>query len=1092
MKVRNLKQYIEILTKNSSSIPALGGEDDFLLIDYYGKKVILDQHLTDLPNFATDPRTQIYYELMQNAEDAESESLHFFFNDHGILVLNNGRPFRTDSTEGGGQLFEFLFKGKGQKANNPKQIGEHGQGSKLLYSLILPNEYGGDKKESVRKNLMQELRGPILLSWQKESDVMKLCTWSEQPFEYTGNCEDQDYPLLTKIILTYYPAELGEVATLYDGREEELFSKTEMASLVQFLNKIRFNVTWTDFRRGTLLYIPLGEGQGEKMVSNWGSAVKQGISFSLDFLKHLKYVYVNGEQIRRSGLNVVQLADLTTGEKPVSLQLAMPNVHERLDDKAINFYKFFPIARARYGLNYLINTKAYDVGAARQEIDITDDNNNHILMDISVRIVEYIKQLREDGDRGALILFLRCAVWNSPNDNFFREYFHEKIVEAFANNLPTEVGFADSASTVRIKKTDLPIQPEALGISEWAWLDESLADVYDQVGSSLGINSCTLTDLLEAAAEKPELKTWMFSLAEMQYLQLLEEVQATVQNPFWITGIRCWRFSDGEVYTLKEILENDTLILVLPEMAGLDAFLKMAEAPIGGWGLEQLAQLDTLVRKAFPHLIQLMWERVTKQLSAIENLPRDDKWAIFRIYHADTTGQKYLEEQLGIFLNTRQEKKALGHLTNKATTWTPSGILDSLSILAAEFIPEMEQYFIAQEAVWEYLLHHWQIVEEHLQAGARAYPAKLQDVCKIFNSAPARAELIGESVPWILLPSGALASSEEVFCQEGLEAFNAEQYTGLNNFISSNTSLKLVDPELFSALLEAPFAPACQSGLEAIKWGLQESEIIVGRSTIELLYRIRTIKEGFFNLFTIKSANSPNTFLLSKNDGGHTQYFTADTKLIEFLDQVVGYKLLPKELLNVFEGDASLKNEPADDDFVVDLINDFGANEALVDIVLQRKATSVQQLFLEKIKAINILSDDKNENYKDTFEFKSIKILTKHESWIGDYKHKVFIDSVNIEKFEYRDDVKFGDLKQSFSLAKLLPEEFGELSGKLASVKPKMAGSRFGDLLTNKQYDPNKIINNLAVAPNAYQLAFLVANSHLDPSESGLRKVSIV
>lgn len=78
MKVRNLKQYIEILTKNSSSIPALGGEDDFLLIDYYGKKVILDQHLTDLPNFATDPRTQIYYELMQNAEDAESESLHFF------------------------------------------------------------------------------------------------------------------------------------------------------------------------------------------------------------------------------------------------------------------------------------------------------------------------------------------------------------------------------------------------------------------------------------------------------------------------------------------------------------------------------------------------------------------------------------------------------------------------------------------------------------------------------------------------------------------------------------------------------------------------------------------------------------------------------------------------------------------------------------------------------------------------------------------------------------------------------------------------------------------------------------------------------
>jgi len=1079
MKVRNLKQYIEILTKSKNTTPALGSEDDLLLKEYAGKveKENLDQHIADLSNFATDPRTQIFYELMQNAEDAESQSLHFFLGDHGMLVLNNGRPFLTDSTKTGGQLFEFLFKGKGRKANNPDQIGEHGQGSKLLYTLILPSTYGGDKKEAVRKHLIHDLGGPILFSWQHESDITQLFSWRDQPFEYTGNCEDPYYPLLAKIVLTYYPAEIGEITTLLDGRDEELFSKMEMASMVRFLNNIRSEVIWTDFYRGTLLYIPLGEGQGEEMASTWSDALKQGISVSMDFLKHLQYVYVNGEQIRRSGLHVVQLADLAHGEKPVFLQMAMPKAGAQLEDTTVNFYKFFPIAKSRYGLNYLINTKAYDVGAARQEIDITIGNNKHILKNVSDRIVEYIRQLREDEDREALIQFLRCVLHNKPQgDLFLKEHFHDNLLQAFAENLPTERGFADSAATVRIKKNTLPIRPEDLGISGWEWLDESLYDLYDQIERLLSVSSYTLTGLLEASAANEQYKTWMIGLSDEHYQQLLEGIQTEVEEPSRLQNIRCWRFPNGEVYTLKEISENESLILVLPEIQALEPFLRRDQALLAGCELDCLEDLNQLIKRSVATLPVLMWDRVTSHLAALELLTRDEKWAIFRVYHSNPVAQKHLAGQLSIFLNTKGEKRALGQLSNQTTEWAPSGILDMLTILASEVIPEMQPYFIKKEVVWPYLLNNWQMVETRLSADTGTYKNKLLDLNDI-QSANKQSQLLSDSTPWVLLPSGGLAGSAEVFAQEALSSLNAEQYTRLSEFFTSNTELKLVDGNLVPVILDVTFVPLPQSGLSALKSALRENETKIDRTTLEILSKIRNHAEGFSRFFTIQKSDIPTQYTLSKNDGKNIQYYTKDEKLIEFLEQQEGYYLLPRELLNVFEGDTTLRNEQNDDDFILELIGEYKAQRAFIDIVSNKNNPNIKEQYLEGISDINLNSGSEPSTYIGTFEFKAVKIISSYEHWVKKYKNIIKIDGICITDFDYAPEVKIDaeDREYLFSLARLLPAEFGDLSRKLDAVKPKMRGSKFNDLIKVDKYNPLKIVPQIK-APDTYQLAFLLAS----------------
>ena len=138
MKIRNLQDYIKQWSA-VDSLPLLGTDDEPFLSKLNGEETHVDAWIEGSASFANNAQEQLFYEFVQNAFDADADSLMFYMNKDYLIILNNGNPFYTDprsDKERDGQLYNFLAKGKSQKHNDSRKLGNFGQGSKLLYTLI--------------------------------------------------------------------------------------------------------------------------------------------------------------------------------------------------------------------------------------------------------------------------------------------------------------------------------------------------------------------------------------------------------------------------------------------------------------------------------------------------------------------------------------------------------------------------------------------------------------------------------------------------------------------------------------------------------------------------------------------------------------------------------------------------------------------------------------------------------------------------------------------------------------------------------------------------------------------------------------------
>ena len=121
MKVRDIKQYREkILVKRDDidyNTHCLGEKEEPLLKDFYGSGKNIDNIVGQISKFAKNTQTQIFYEFLQNADDAKASQAFFFFEENHFVVINNGLPFFTDTPDNKrkGQLFSFLGKEKNDK-----------------------------------------------------------------------------------------------------------------------------------------------------------------------------------------------------------------------------------------------------------------------------------------------------------------------------------------------------------------------------------------------------------------------------------------------------------------------------------------------------------------------------------------------------------------------------------------------------------------------------------------------------------------------------------------------------------------------------------------------------------------------------------------------------------------------------------------------------------------------------------------------------------------------------------------------------------------------------------------------------------------
>ena len=239
MRVRNLRQYIESIPGSSYNISELGTHREPFLTYMAGHYQSIDQvkkFIESSSSFATNAEEQLFYEFVQNAYDAQADSLFFFANDKYLIVLNNGKPFYTDfdlqaDNKKVGQLYNFLAKGKSDKSGDDDQMGQFGQGSKLLYTLItnVPENSEYTDAELLVRAIYDEKKGPYLISWNSQEQLTNLL-YGEKIWELAQADDYENNILFAKILYSYFP--------IAPGQEPDLFSGNEAKNIIEVFDKL--------------------------------------------------------------------------------------------------------------------------------------------------------------------------------------------------------------------------------------------------------------------------------------------------------------------------------------------------------------------------------------------------------------------------------------------------------------------------------------------------------------------------------------------------------------------------------------------------------------------------------------------------------------------------------------------------------------------------------------------------------------------------------------------------------------------------------------------------------------------------------------
>ena len=1092
MTVRNLKEYIGYLT-NGVEIPVIGAPNDPLLKELAGTVENLPSHIGPMSKFATKTGTQIFYEFLQNADDAGASKAFFYFDDENFVVINNGKPFYTDRPTNGqvdatprkGQLKSFLSKQKGDKYDDDSTIGRYGQGSKLLYDLLTPihhdeNMVGSNKENALIKAIIGETKGPILFSWQQLADLERLFDWQQESISF-GTCTDDALPLLAKIIYSYYPSTLNETANTIRQNRIELFSREELMRCVLFLRKIRYKIQLTDYSNGAMIFIPLGEGQGQQLLKSLKNSLLPGISTSLVFLNNLKTVQVLEEEVKKTSVRLHRLPQIIGEDKSFPVTLGLPKNPKEVD--LCNFYQYFPVTDTTYGLKFIIQSNSYEIGGDRQRIDLDNERNKNVLKKISELIKQHISDLCDREVRNELIELIKCIVSTdtkkSQKEQLIEKLFYEELLEATESALPTMTGFAESTDSVKIKRTALPVSPSDFGFKDWEWLDESLSDYYEEISDQLGIEAFSIFELLNGCQDREKLDKWMLNLSVQDYQQILTELADKVTFSK-LKKLPLVRMSNGETYTLEEIDTDEDLYFITPEVAALEPILRRNGLFCGGLELFQSSEIGKLISQQNKYNNHDYLTRFSNSICEL-TLNRDEKWLIFLTFKNIPGAKNLLRSEMLLFENQAGEKRPLEKLLKDASTLALSGLLRDYSLKASEaYYDEMNDWLMQKEKIWDQLVADWDSNAPPFEEAV--FNQATEDLLAIFNLSKTKKK-IPSNLSWIWSDDETWISADSLFHNVKLHQLTETAYQKLCKAVKRLTDFQTVPFKYLAVLRKAAFAFLPEIGLQRISehWLRAGFTYAVSKDELLLLDFIKLSSESVFFYFIISSGNESGQYLISRKSSNEKQYYSSDRLLNQFLAGTGEFYLLPSELEPFFKNDDNLYK--ASDQFAQTLINKFGAQRAFIDMVT-RHGEAVRFNFLNRLNQISLSSGPEPKRYKDEFEGKVIAMIIQHNRE-ETFRSKVYIDNIPLAQFSYIDEVivKINnddperDWKK-FRLSILNPFFEGK-SDVLSIVKSKLDGiPRLGNLFKSSRYDLSLLEADILRLPkiqNPEQLSFLIS-----------------
>lgn len=966
MNIRNLSQYITKLC-GQETLHLLGSNKELLLQKIYGQDPSPDQVksvISDAASFASNAEEQLFYEFVQNAYDANADSLFFYANEKYLIVLNNGEPFYTDfdifesDTIRDGQLYNFLAKGKSLKRNDNNKLGKYGQGSKLLYTLLTEVSESEENEDLLIKTLYDEKKGPYLISWYNRNQLANLL--QEQGVWTPAQGDDyKENILFAKILMSYYP--------VAPGTAEDIFSTKEALDAIDAFDTLvdpRRNLHFLN--RGTALIIPLGKGKYEKITSEVNlERVRTRLGGFASITKDqernegktVDHIYVMGEEVEQHEVQSV-FVEFDVEGRPFYYHFAFNPVFA--EKNFVNLFKGLPILETKFRLGFIIDSQKFDVDSSRQRISDKDKTKGQMVRAFS-ELVKVLRTLKDTNPKKFDYIYKALAATKyieGEDFKFIKEAFQEVFVPFFEQFVLTSTGEYENKKDVRFFAENYDVSLEKIGITKYKWIDESIKK--DLHRHKVDVEMIDFSFLL-SDANPVKLTEWIKSLSVNSYAEF-HKLSDGHKTDSRVLNSKVFRSNKGNLYSYEEL--KSTANIYFPFENGM----RFGECE---YITEKLSGIELTTYLA------ILFEKIKANIASfrLSDSTKDD-CANLLLWIA-TQNDYYtsrIKSEIYLLQNWHEEFESFENLM----TDRPQGtiLFDNYSVKG--YVPNAVKtgnWLLnpakAKKAFWQWVVSHWQTLQDNENWGENThkYIADVKQVHKAVGIDPqGHAE---QTKITLYLDENGKPINQLRAIVNNVSRLTEEEY----NYLGENVAhLRLIPFEYYKELNEAPFHLETVQSANIVNDSLNADE--------KLLRIFIKITDTYLTFYRTQEISGK--YVITKTSSGYNYIDSVSPDLQSELLAANFYRI-PNKVQEILQTESGKYRFASNETMLVRAIERISNPIKLIPFAKQANATVVDTFF-NNLKTLNIDS----KITKEDLRWQVIEFAAQRNTIDNEYVDTVF------------------------------------------------------------------------------------------------------
>lgn len=932
MTIRDISQYIEKLCGKTTP-EQLGTNKELLLQKIYGQDPSPDQVksvISDAASFASNAEEQLFYEFVQNAYDANADSLFFYANKDYLIVLNNGEPFYTDfdifesEKIREGQLYNFLAKGKSLKRGDEKMLGKYGQGSKLLYTLLTKVDDREENEELLIESIYNKKKGPYLISWYNRTQLsnllLKQSDWTPaQGDDYQNNI------LFVKILMSYYP--------MAPGVDEKLFTRIEALQAIEAFDTLvdpRRNLHFLN--RGTALIIPLGKGKYEKITSKENlDRVKTRLGGFASITreqernegKAVEHIYVMGEEVEQHPVKSV-LVDFKVDGKPFYYHFAFNPVFA--EKNFVNLFKGLPILETKLRLGFIIDSQKFDVDSSRQRISDKGKTQVQLVRAFKELVIRLRKMIKSEPEKFDYIYKALIATRIPDGDDYayIRNAFREVLKPFLEEFILTSRGKYKKKEGVRRFSNSAEIPLTSIGISSFEWIDTD-ADK-DLRRHGVNVEDIDFQSIL-SVADPAKLQIWIKGLSKNDYASFHKLVDSK-KDEGMVPYYKLFRTTQGKLYSFSELQSTANVYypieqgMVFGDLEHLD---------------ECLTDIDTSIYVSqLYEKIKANIERLRVQDSTCEDAANLLAWIISK-------NDYYLSKvksEIKLLQNWHNDYLPFKELFDER----PEGTILFDKYLVKGLVPDAVKRgkwllspLSQKEECWYWVVNHWKELQSKEDWGEHTHQY-IADVKFVYKACKKDSYSDTRQLTLYLDDDGKPTDVLHTIVPN-VSRLTEDEYNLLDRKVPH---LKLLPYEYQAELQEAPFKVETTYPSNIVRDGLRVDE--------KLLKVFIKITDGYLNQY--RTQENSGTYYITRTTSGYNYVDEVSADLQQEL-QSAGFYHIPNVVQQILRTESVKYRFVSNETMLIKAIEKIAHPIKLLTFVKQANANVINSFF-NKLDIINI------------------------------------------------------------------------------------------------------------------------------------------